>query len=135
METKYHIADKWDLKINTLYGAHTDRKNRVNSEAAQGRDAGAAKGSFSRVTAAPPGSVSPQLSRRRRLTVGRLGGPGWLPLRGVTVPGDDNRLFHHVDAVTLHQVLKQVKDLLCSGTLEGKNPCTVTKRRVRKARK
>lgn len=55
-------------------------------------------------------------------TAGCLGGPGELPLRGVTVPGDDNRLLHDVDAVTLHQVLEQVKDLLRSGTLEGKNP-------------
>lgn len=55
-------------------------------------------------------------------TVGCLGGPGELPLRGVTVPGDDNRLFHDVDTVTLHQVLEQVKDLLGSGTLKGKNP-------------
>lgn len=55
-------------------------------------------------------------------TVGCLGGPGELPLRGVTVPGDDNRLFYYIDTVTLHQVLKQIKDLLCSGTLEGKNP-------------
>lgn len=52
----------------------------------------------------------------------------------MTVPGDDNRLFHNVDTVTLHQVLEQVKDLLSSGTLKGKNPCTVTKRRVSKAR-
>lgn len=55
-------------------------------------------------------------------TGGDLGVPGVLPLRGVTVPGDDNRLFHDVDAVTLHQVLEQIEDLLCSGTLEGKNP-------------
>lgn len=58
-----------------------------------------------------------------------------LPLCRVTVPGDDNRLLHNVDAVTLHQVLEQIEDLLRSGTFEGKNPCRVTRRRIRKARK
>lgn len=48
--------------------------------------------------------------------------PGELLLSGVTVPGDDDGLFHYVDAVTLHPVLKQIKNLLCSGTLQGKTP-------------
>lgn len=81
-------------------------------------------------------SLRPLLpTARRSLTAGCLGGPGELPLGGVSVPGDDNRLLHDVDAVTLHQVLEQVKDLLRSGTLEGKNPCRVARRRVRKGRK
>lgn len=41
----------------------------------------------------------------------------------MAVPGDHHGLLHHVDAVALHQVLQKVEDLLCSGALEGKNPC------------
>lgn len=57
------------------------------------------------------------------LTGGALGAAGQLPLRGVAAPGDPHGLLHHVDAVALHQLLQQVEDLLCSGALEGKNPC------------
>lgn len=56
------------------------------------------------------------------LTIGRLGGPREAELSRVAVAGDDDRLFHHVDAVALHQVLKQVEDLLGPGALEGKYP-------------
>lgn len=40
----------------------------------------------------------------------------------MAVAGDDDRLLHHVDAVALHQILKQVEDLLSPGALEGKYP-------------
>lgn len=53
---------------------------------------------------------------------GWLGAPGRLLIRGVAVPGDHHGLFHHVDAVALHQLLQQVEDFFCSGALEGKNP-------------
>lgn len=33
-----------------------------------------------------------------------------------------HRFFHHVDAVTLHQLLEQIEDLFCPGTLECKDP-------------
>lgn len=70
----------------------------------------------------------------RSLTAGRLWGSGQLTLSRVTAPSDDDWLLHHVDAVTLHQVLQQVKYLLCSGTLEGKDPCANRKRGVEKER-
>lgn len=60
--------------------------------------------------------------RRGLLTIGRLGGPRKAELSWVAVAGDDDRLLHHVDAVALHQILKQVEDLLSPGALEGKYP-------------
>lgn len=51
METKYHTADKWGLKINTLYGAHAGIKAQVSSKAAFGKYPWPAKGSFTRAAA------------------------------------------------------------------------------------
>lgn len=47
------------------------------------------------------------------LTDGLWGPSRQVKLRGVAVPSDDNWLLQHVDAVTLHEVLQQVEDVLC----------------------
>lgn len=39
----------------------------------------------------------------------------------MTAPTHHHRLFHHVDAVALHQLLEQIKDLFCPRTLECKD--------------
>ena len=59
---------------------------------------------------------------RGLLTIGRLGGPREVELSRVTVAGDDDWLFHHIDAIALHQILKQVEDLLGPGALEREYP-------------
>lgn len=59
-------------------------------------------------------------TRMGLLTTGRLGRPWEVELSWVAVAGDDDWLFHHVDAVALHQILKQVEDFLGPGTLECK---------------
>lgn len=59
---------------------------------------------------------------RGPLTIGRLRGPREVELRWVAVAGDDDRLFHHIDAVALHQILKEVEDFLSPGALECKYP-------------
>lgn len=56
------------------------------------------------------------------LTTGRLGGPREVKLSRVAVAGDDDRLFHHIDAVALHQILEEVEDFLGPGALECKYP-------------
>ena len=56
------------------------------------------------------------------LTVGRLGGAREVAVGRVAVAGDDDRLLHHVDAVALHQILKEVEDFLGPGALERKYP-------------
>lgn len=57
---------------------------------------------------------------RGLLTVRRLGGPREVELGWVAVAGDDDWLFHHIDAVALHQILKEVEDFLSPGALECK---------------
>lgn len=54
------------------------------------------------------------------LTIGWLGGSREVKLSGVAIAGDDDRFFHHIDAVALHQILKEVEDFLSSGTLKCK---------------
>lgn len=56
------------------------------------------------------------------LTSGRLGGPREVELSRVAVASDDDWLFHHIDAVALHQILKEVEDFLGPGALECKYP-------------
>lgn len=43
------------------------------------------------------------------LTIGRLGEPEEVKLSQVAVAGDDDWLFHHIDAVALHQILERLK--------------------------
>lgn len=59
---------------------------------------------------------------RALLTVWRLGGPREVDLGWVAVAGNDDWLFHHIDAVALHQILKEVEDFLGPGALECKYP-------------
>lgn len=59
---------------------------------------------------------------RALLTVGRLGGPREVNLSWVAVAGNDDWLFHHIDAVALHQILKEVEYFLGPGALECKYP-------------
>lgn len=47
------------------------------------------------------------------LTRGLGGASREVKLLWVAVPCDDDRLFCHIDAVTLHEVLQQVEDFLC----------------------
>lgn len=56
------------------------------------------------------------------LTTGRLGGPREVELSRVAVAGDDDWLFHHIDAVALHQILEEIEDFLGPGTLKCKYP-------------
>lgn len=57
---------------------------------------------------------------RERWSVGSLWCARHFHLWCVTAATHHHRLFHHVDAVTLHQLLKQIEDLFCPGTLECK---------------
>lgn len=59
---------------------------------------------------------------RGLLTTGRLGGPREVKLSRVAVAGDDDWLFHHIDAVALHQILEKVEDFLSPGALKCKYP-------------
>jgi hypothetical protein len=40
----------------------------------------------------------------------------------MAIAGNDDWLFHYVDAVALHQILKEVEDFLGPGALECKYP-------------
>lgn len=46
------------------------------------------------------------------LTDGLWGPSRQVKLGGVAVPSDDDRLFQHADAVTVHEVLQQIEDVL-----------------------
>lgn len=69
------------------------------------------------VCVCPPGYPG-----RGLLTVGLLGAPREVKLSGMAIAGNDDWLFHYVDAVALHQILKEVEDFLGPGALECKYP-------------
>lgn len=57
----------------------------------------------------------------RSLTSGLWGPSRQVQLWRVAAPRDDDGLLHHIDAVTLHEVLQQVEDVLCPRALECKD--------------
>lgn len=57
----------------------------------------------------------------RSLTGGLWGPSRQVQLWRVAAPCDDDWLLHHIDAVTLHEVLQQVEDVLCPRALECKD--------------
>lgn len=55
------------------------------------------------------------------LTAGSLWGARHVHLWSVATATHHHGLLHHVDAVALHQLLEQIEDLFCPGTLERKD--------------